>query len=213
MSIVLVICTANICRSPFGAYLLEDQLAATGLEPVDVRSAGTEGMVGAQACPALWTETGTPIPADHRARQVTTDMVAEADLVITLATDHRGYLAALAPESRNKTFTLAETSGLASVITAPGHALAAATGALSDLDELDPLNRVPRLPQSATDRFTWLVGEMDASRGSLNPNEELSVDDPHQVEGALHSHAAVLIQDHIRSLGESISRVMQAEAS
>jgi hypothetical protein len=54
---------------------------------------------------------------------------------------------------------------------------------------------------------------MDAWRGSLNPEAELSVDDPHQVKGALHSSAAVLIQEHIRSFGESISRVMEAEPS
>jgi len=213
MPTVLVICTANICRSPFAAQLLEGQLAAAGIGPAAVTSAGTDGMVGASACPELWNESGTAIPADHRARQVTAEMVAEADLVIALATDHRAYLAALAPSARGKAFTLAEAAGLAAVITQPDQALEAAAGSITGLDELDPLARVPELPQHAADRFAWLVGEMDAWRGSLNPNEELSVDDPHQVEGALHSSAAVLIQDHVISLGEAISRVIEAEPS
>jgi protein-tyrosine phosphatase len=213
MPTVLVTCTANICRSPFAAELLEGQLATAGLGPAAVTSAGTDGMVGATACPALWNESGLEIPVDHRARQVTPEMVSEADLVIALATDHRSHLASLAPAGRKKVFTLAEAAGLAAVITQPGHALASASGSLTGLDDLDPLTRVPELPQGAADRFAWLVGEMDAWRGSLNPEAELSVDDPHQVRSALHSDAAVLIQEHVRAFGESISRVMEAEPS
>jgi protein-tyrosine phosphatase len=213
MKTVLVTCTANICRSPFAAHLLEGQLAAPEVGAVAVTSAGTDGMVGASACPELWNESGLKIPADHRARQVTAEMVTEADLVIALATDHRSHLASLAPASRAKVFTLAEAAGLASVVTQANHALAAASGRLTGLDDLDPLTRVPALPDGSEARFSWLLGEMDAWRGSLNPEAELSVDDPHQVRSALHSDAAVLIQEHVRAFGESISRVMEAEPS
>ena len=213
MPTVLVTCTANICRSPFAAELLEGHLATAGLGPAAVTSAGTDGMVGATACPALWNESGLEIPTDHLARQVTPEMVSEADLVIALATDHRSHLASLAPASRTKVFTLAEAAGLAAVITQPGHALASASGSRPGLDDLDPLTRVPALPHGSEARFSWLVGEMDAWRGSLNPEAELSVDDPHQVKSALHSNAAVLIQKHVTSLGESILRVMEAEPS
>ncbi|HMT19933.1 MAG TPA: low molecular weight phosphotyrosine protein phosphatase, partial [Promineifilum sp.] len=45
MANILIVCTANICRSPVAAALLRDRLRQRNLTDWQVRSAGTWAMV------------------------------------------------------------------------------------------------------------------------------------------------------------------------
>jgi protein-tyrosine phosphatase len=96
MTSILVVCTGNICRSPIAEGMVRDALRARfGDDAPAVSSAGTWGVEGssptAEAVSAA-LERGFDISA-HRARRLAQVAVADADLVIAMASEHRDVLA------------------------------------------------------------------------------------------------------------------------
>jgi protein-tyrosine phosphatase len=93
---ILTVCTGNICRSPMAEYLLREAVADAGLEDrIEVESAGTTGWeAGSPIDPrAGQLLAGRGIDArGHRARQVSTEDLDAADLVLALDHDHVGPL-------------------------------------------------------------------------------------------------------------------------
>ena len=110
---ILAVCTGNICRSP----AMERWLAA-GLTGVDVSSAGARAVVGhpidAQMVPFIVEGSGKV--GDFAARQLTAQMIRDADLVLTAARGHRSAVLELVPAAVRRTFTLREFARLASLV-------------------------------------------------------------------------------------------------
>lgn len=97
---VLIVCTANVCRSPMAAALLETKLAASDLRGrVAVRSRGTAvAAPGAPADPrvrSLLAEVGVKMGRGS-ARQVKVEDLAWADLILVMEPQHRAVLEGLA---------------------------------------------------------------------------------------------------------------------
>jgi protein-tyrosine-phosphatase len=87
---VLFVCTGNICRSPMAAAIARDLLAAAGSSDVEVSSAGTQALAGNGATGlaiAIAEEHGLDL-LGHRARQLTPELVAGADLVVGMTREH-----------------------------------------------------------------------------------------------------------------------------
>lgn len=89
---ILTVCTGNICRSPMAEYALREALEQAGLDDrVEVASVGTTGWeVGNsidRRAAALLEDHGIDT-ASHRAREMTPQLLADADLIITLDHDH-----------------------------------------------------------------------------------------------------------------------------
>ncbi|WP_392424035.1 low molecular weight phosphatase family protein [Barrientosiimonas humi] len=111
---VLVVCTGNVCRSPY----IERRLAAELGETVDVTSAGTRALVGSPIEPGsgkLLGELGISAD-DFEARQLTADMVSQADVVLTATRQHRGAVVKLAPQGLLRTFALADFADLVDLL-------------------------------------------------------------------------------------------------
>jgi protein-tyrosine phosphatase len=110
---VLVVCTGNVCRSPYIEWRLRYELKGSGIH---VSSAGTRALVGHDMDP------GTRECLRHRgsdadsfsARELTADLVREADLVVTAAREHRAAAARLHPPAMVRTFTLRDLGDLLS---------------------------------------------------------------------------------------------------
>ena len=109
---VLVVCTANLCRSPVAAALLTRQLAgAVDVEgrSWSVASAGTTAHRAeldpdtVAAAASLGIEIG-----DHRSRVLSPADVEAADLVLTMTREHLRHVVASVPTAWPKTFTLRE---------------------------------------------------------------------------------------------------------
>lgn len=118
MSGILVVCTGNVCRSPY----LERMLSAA-LPGVSVSSAGTMALVGDDIEPrvaSLLTERGVNA-AGFASRQLQAVMAEDADLVITASREHQRKVLRLAPRAMRRTFTLRELSD-ALAADAPVHA-------------------------------------------------------------------------------------------
>jgi protein-tyrosine phosphatase len=108
MNGILVLCTANLCRSVMAQGLLSARLAARG-QPVPVASAG---LLGAGEPPPAEVVTvmaarGIDV-AGHRSRQVTADDLTAAVLVVGLTREHVRHCVVLAPEAWPRAFTLRE---------------------------------------------------------------------------------------------------------
>ena len=103
---ILVVCTANICRSPMAAALLRHALAAQPepLRSLKIISAGVGGregdLVSSHSVTAL-KKVGLDI-ADHRSQAITAALVRDAVVVLGMTESHRVSLEfAITPVPRN----------------------------------------------------------------------------------------------------------------
>jgi protein-tyrosine phosphatase len=108
MTAILVLCTANVCRSVMAQAMLSARLAGRP-GPVTVASAGL--LAGGQQPPAeavaVMAARGIDI-AGHVSRRVSAADLAAADLVLCMAREHARHAAVLRPECWPRTFTLSE---------------------------------------------------------------------------------------------------------
>lgn len=108
---VLFVCIGNVCRSPVGERLLAARLPRDRFE---VSSAGVGAMVGyamsRYAAEELRGYGGDP--TGFAARQLTSDLVAGADLVLTATRELRSAVLAETPNALRRTFTILEFAAL-----------------------------------------------------------------------------------------------------
>ena len=114
---VLVVCTGNVCRSPYIERRLRHDLTGTGIQ---VASAGTHALVGRDMDPGTRNclqHSGGDVDS-FSARALRADLVRQADLVITAAREHRAAAARLHPAAMARTFTLRDLGDLLSNLSA-----------------------------------------------------------------------------------------------
>ena len=114
---ILVVCTGNICRSPFIERLLQrrlDEHRPASDRAIQVSSAGTSAMTGwsmdERATAQLVAYGGDP--AGFTARDLTPDLIAESDLVLTATRAHRGKVATMHPKALRQVFTFCDFADL-----------------------------------------------------------------------------------------------------
>ncbi|GAB2468173.1 low molecular weight protein-tyrosine-phosphatase [Xylanimonas ulmi] len=99
---VMTVCTGNICRSPMAEVLLREAFAAEGLDgQVVVDSSGVsaeeEGNPVDRRARNVLAAHGYPTPDAHRAHRVTSEELAERDLLLAMTAHHARALRRLAP--------------------------------------------------------------------------------------------------------------------
>jgi low molecular weight protein-tyrosine phosphatase len=126
MAAILVVCTGNVCRSPAAEGFLRRALVARlGDDAPSVSSAGTAGWEGSGATTEsvrASAERGVDTGA-HRARVLTRSQIADADLVVGMASEHGDQVVALVPGAADRTFTLKELVRLLEAAPAAGGGL------------------------------------------------------------------------------------------
>jgi protein-tyrosine phosphatase len=102
---VLFVCSANQCRSPMAAALLDAAAVARGVTGLEIGSAGVMpgGMPAAEGARAVLDGL-----EDHVSHQITAPLVRYADLVIGMSRSHVREVTVLAPEAFTRTLTLKE---------------------------------------------------------------------------------------------------------
>lgn len=142
---ILVVCTGNVCRSPYVERILEHQLDGTG---ISVSSAGTGALIGAPIDPesARRIRAAGGNPDGFAARQISREIVAGADLVIGATREHLSAVVPLHPRALRYAFALHDLADLLS--SASESEIAAARGD----------NRVAKVASAAI-----------AKRGTVNP--------------------------------------------
>lgn len=102
---IYFICTGNTCRSPMAEAILKNK----NLENVNVRSAGiyaVEGGQMSQNSSAILNQEN--IQHQHMSRQINSEDVAWADLILTMTAAHKGMVIRTFEEAYEKTYTLKE---------------------------------------------------------------------------------------------------------
>lgn len=100
-----MVCVGNICRSPTAEYLLRHKLPGSATQ---VKSAGLGALAGKPADPtaqAILEEQGVDMSA-HVARQISTGMANDADLILVMEPMHLNALYEIAPQVRGRSFLL-----------------------------------------------------------------------------------------------------------
>ncbi len=220
---VLVVCTANICRSPATATLLRRAFSAVHLDThIAVTSAGVAATAGSPACDlssALVGEfvarsyagqVGTPPPAHpHGARRISPDMLAQSDLVLCLDRSHLAEVLPQFPQVQAKTFTLRQAARLSQVVAgyiAPGQ---------------KPPGSI-LMPTGVEERLRWWVSAMDSVRGQMPPvtgHSEAShrnplswsdhdVPDPHVLGYQVHGAAIELAEAAVGQIATVVDQVV-----
>jgi protein-tyrosine phosphatase len=157
---VLVVCTGNVCRSPYIERALAARLQGSGIE---FASAGTAALVGQSMDP----ETESRLraaggdPSGFVSRQLTEAMVAEADLVLCATRDHRTDVVRAAPKGLRYTYALGDFADIAATM-----ADAEITGSFMDPPHASFVRRV--------------VGTVERHRGRVQARtrEQVGIVDP-----------------------------------
>lgn len=193
---ILVVCTGNVCRSPLAEQLLSARLSAAGI-PVRVTSAGTRALVGRpmpEEIGALSLDYGGN-PAEHVARQLTAEMVEDADLVLTATRDHRGEVVSLSPAASRHTFTLQQFARISQ---------AAETRPL-----LEPVREDTGAP-GARPALRGYVDSVAASRGYAPPPARAiddDIEDPYRQSKQVYRRVARTIDEAVTSVVSALAAV------
>ncbi len=153
---VLIVCRANLCRSPLIEHLLIERCRTSELN-WSVSSAGLQAQPGLpmhQHASRLLADRRVQT-AEWRSRQVSDDMLAAADLVLTADANQRGAVARLRPDALSRAFTLLQLAHLMRAVR-------------------------PHLAPPAADRGSWLLSAAAWARPHVQPlpREEVALADP-----------------------------------
>ncbi len=191
---ILHVCTGNVCRSPMAeritAAVLSRRLGATADRFV-VASAGTWGHEGSPMEP--YAEDALRAmgvdPSGFRARELLSEHVRGADLVLAATREHLAHVVAEDPGALRRTFTLLEFARIAAVV-----------------------GRVQRLGASSgddlADRARELVDRAAAARSSLPPIAAADDDVPDPYGAPLAAFRACAAQ-----IAEAVTLAVQVIAA
>ena len=191
---VVVVCAANICRSPAAAALLRTQLDQHRI-PATVISRGAWARPGEARCTALPELLGA-VADDELSTPLTIDDLATADLVLTAELSHRAAAVTLYPRCRSRAFTLLEIAALSR---------------WWDNDLRAPTSPTPkRASEEVALRSRWWFAELDAARGigSPRPGQPLNILDPHSEGTSTHAEVAPSIFDSVSALVDAWVRML-----
>ncbi len=110
---ILMVCSANCCRSVLAEALLKDGLAKNGIPDVKVFSRGTHALFGRPAFAGVadaLKEWKIDVSA-HRARPIERNDIQEADLILVAEEGHKNFILEQFIKSEPKTFLLKEFAG------------------------------------------------------------------------------------------------------
>ncbi|MCK5218261.1 low molecular weight protein arginine phosphatase [bacterium] len=108
MSLMVVVCTGNSCRSPIAEGLLKKEYV--GRSGWEIVSAGTSAVPGARPMPeavSAAAELGADI-SHHTTRRVNQQLMDQTSLVIAMTAFHAEWLKQHFPEEADKIVTLGD---------------------------------------------------------------------------------------------------------
>lgn len=106
---ILLVCTANVDRSPMAEFLLRRMLVEEGIEGVEVSSRGVAALEGrpmSDIGQALLSAEDGLSAASHRSSRIAEADVRAADLILTMEQSHVQWISTAYPHAVGKLFML-----------------------------------------------------------------------------------------------------------
>lgn len=192
---VLIVCAANVCRSPLAELALRRGLGTDS--SISVSSAGVRANTGDPICTLVASlhdgEQWDAQSRAHRAREVTVDLIEQSSIVLTASRDIRGELVRLAPRSRDWMFTIKEAAHLG-----VGFAFTAPDRVVEYVAHLDRA-RSRSLPLSAPAGLGSRLRRLAAGRSGTDP---ASIADRHASRG--HRETIVEVETAIATIAAQL---------
>lgn len=182
---VLLVCTANVCRSPAAQHLLSTYLSALGLSSVTASSAGVRALEGHPIdarMAELLASDGIQSQA-FRARRLDRASVDAATIVLTATTQHRSDVLRVAPRALHKTYTMLEFCQMANNI---------------------PMATAPSMKDRASPLEQWLSNARSLSVRPIN-EATLSIEDPYRRSKKAYKVAYDQIRNAMHSIASSLA--------
>lgn len=113
---ILIICTGNICRSPYAQEKMHQLLPNRKIDSAGIATEKT-GLQGKSA-DGMAIDMAKEMNVDislHTAKQITQDLVNEYDLILTMDRNQIEILCRSIPTARHKTFLLGHWIGLSKI--------------------------------------------------------------------------------------------------
>lgn len=208
---ILMVCTANICRSPFAAAVLGSRLASISGQPrVHISSAGTKALSGSGLCSEVERSLQRCEPPEggalaHVPSLVDTLAIETADLILVMELSHRAAVARISPSARRRTFTLREAAGLAQHVQTrpkPGSRDRGAAGEVHFREFVTELNslRGEVRPRAGASVPLW-------NRFRVSPADPLDIVDGHNSTSRRHRAALEQVDDATADVAAALIRL------
>lgn len=171
---ILFVCTGNICRSATAQQFLESKL--TNFQ-VSIYSAGTHALVDSDMPPQAkqaQSELGVQ-PQPHKAKQLASEMLERANLVLTATAEHRSDVVRTLVKANRYTFTILEFAELIEFVNNPGE---------SDFE-------VESTPNTLQEKLQLIA----SARGYLNSEKNRDIEDPFTKELSVYRSVSQQIND------------------
>ena len=197
---ILVVCTGNICRSPFGEIALQAKLAGTG---ITVSSAGVYAMEGYGVDPGMVPELAARglTPEGFTAHQITDDDVDEADLILVMSRRQRRFITEEWPFAAKKTLLVNAMPDLVEAARG-GQALSPMAAALAEDEPVRRRGRRAAGPADS-DRFTLTTAAVSAVARRRN-SDVPEVEDPYRKDAGVFSRVAAEIDAATTVLADAL---------
>lgn len=210
---VLVVCTGNICRSPQAAQLLQakvDEAGETWRTALSITSAGTRALedfpMDEQAAELAAAHGASP--AEHRARQLTAQMVEATDLVLCAAREHRRDVVRTVPRASRNAFMLTEFADLLEGV------VQTSTG--QQRSQPQP-GSAAGSPGSVTlqDQLRHWVNRAASHRGLIPPRDPETVDvlDPYRQAPEIYRRSAEQVSQVVERIHQSALKLAEGTSS
>ena len=199
---ILVVCTANVCRSPLAEFVMQDTFRRMrGFDLVTVGSVGIRPPRNGRICELVastlpespeWTE----FTESHHSLRATVTRLNQASLILTASRPNRAAVARIAPGVRTRTFTLREALMLGEGYDRPT-GVSGLDGVLAFAEYLNARRGVVA-PQVPTGIRKWFAPKGDP----------LSIVDGHNMGSREHHHTI----KQVREVTTAIADLMTAGA-
>ena len=179
---ILLVCDANVCRSPYAESVLHSLLSAAGVQRVAVASAGLDVAPGHPICvEAAERLAQREAIGVHRARRLRVRDIESANLVLVAERRHRAAIVRMSPTSSARTFTMREAAAL------------------------DAASRLSGAPVASGASVEAFAARLHEARGLVGPIELDIVDGHH---GTPRQHRRTL--DEVGAAASAIARSLLA---
>ncbi|MEI6404144.1 MAG: hypothetical protein WCO64_00035 [Actinomycetes bacterium] len=212
---ILVVCAANVCRSPYTAAVFHNRLSAdphTAALGLIIESAGTEAYLEQNYCD--YAKKRIDLEPNGMSRHVDTVDLQPFDLILTMTIKQRSELVRTMPSRRSGIYTLVEAARQAHGVVQSGQALDVARGIVSPDETIGVHHAVSLLPGTNSQRWEWLLDEMNASRGAFSgevaQHHTLDIDDPHGSTKDIHDKTYKSLEKAVSSFVQALSATLSA---